>query len=202
MKDTLSNFIIFAAGAAIGSAVTWKFLKDRYERLVQEDSASLREYYSKRDPEKIKVDQDSETEVDNVESNTHPTPELQPSVREYAAMLAEEGYTDYTNIDKQKKEEADAVKRPYVIAPEEFGECDYDTESLTYYSDGTLTDELDEPIEDVDQKIGKESLTHFGEYEADSVFVRNDELKTDYEILFDTRNYADVVNRNPHRSEE
>lgn len=201
MKDTLSKFVIFAAGAAIGSAVTWKFLKDRYERLVQEDSASLREYYSKRDPEKIRVDQDEENEVDNTETKVSPVPDPTHNVREYAAMLAEEGYTDYANIEKQQKG-VDDMTKPYVIAPEEFGECDYETESLTYYSDGTLADEADEPIEDVDGLVGRESLTHFGEYEADSVFVRNDKLQTDYEILLDTRKYSDVVNRNPHRSEE
>ena len=32
----------------------------------------------------------------------------------------------------------------------------------------------------------------FGEYEEDSVFVRDDERKIDYEILADTRNYHDL----------
>lgn len=40
--------------------------------------------------------------------------------------------------------------------------------------------------------IGDDALGHFGEYEDDSVFVRNDEEQTDYEILLDGRNYHDV----------
>lgn len=83
--------------------------------------------------------------------------------------------------------------RPYIISPEEFGENPYyDTISLTYYSDKVLTDEDDIEIEDVDGLIGEDSLNHFGEYEDDSVFVRNDELQTDYEILLDERAYYDI----------
>ena len=41
-----------------------------------------------------------------------------------------------------------------------------------------------------DDVVGMESLTHFGEYEDDSVFVRNDRLKCDYEILMDERTYS------------
>ena len=82
---------------------------------------------------------------------------------------------------------------PYVIAPEEFGELDdYETETLTYYKDKVLADDWDNRIENVDDLVGEESLTHFGEYEEDSVYVRNDTTKTDYEILLDERNFSDV----------
>ena len=46
--------------------------------------------------------------------------------------------------------------------------------------------------EDYEEHIGDDALGHFGEYEDDSVFVRNDEEQTDYEILLDGRNYHDV----------
>ena len=82
---------------------------------------------------------------------------------------------------------------PYVISPDEFGnEFDYEEVSLTYYADGVLTDDQDNIIEDVEGLVGLDSLNHFGEYEDDSVFVRNDALQTDYEILADLRNYSDV----------
>ena len=80
---------------------------------------------------------------------------------------------------------------PYVIPPEEYDENDYETESLTYYADGVLTDMYDNIIEDVEDTVGTDSLTHFGEYEDDSVFVRNDERQIDYEILLDSDKYYD-----------
>ena len=57
-------------------------------------------------------------------------------------------------------------------------------------------------VEDVDNVVGEESLNCFGKYEDDSVFVRNDVLKADYEILLDERNYSDVVNKVQNRADE
>lgn len=92
--------------------------------------------------------------------------------------------------------------KPYVIPPEEFGEMEgYVQSSLTYYADRVLTDEDDNVIDDVDGIVGADFYKHFGEYEEDSVFVRNDGKKHDYEILKDFRLYSDVVKNNPHLSE-
>ena len=92
--------------------------------------------------------------------------------------------------------------KPYVISPDEFGEFeDYERISLSYYADQILADEDDEKVEDVDNVVGLESLIHFGEFEDDSVFVRNDRLKCDYEILLDQRTYSDIIRQRPHQME-
>ena len=187
MGRTLSNIVIFAAGAALGSVVTWKLLKTKYEQIADEEIKSVEEYYSRK-YEDAKVENTEGDIADHDENEDKPE---NPDVREYKDILTEQGYTNYSKY--RDKEEVFNVIRPRVITPEEFGcEEDYDTISLTYYADGVLTDDADEPIEDVDDVVGEESLNHFGEYEDDSVFVRNDELKCDYEILLDSRNYADT----------
>ena len=62
--------------------------------------------------------------------------------------------------------------------------------SLTYYSgNGVLVDDNEEQVDNVEELVGEDSLKHFGEYEDDSVYVRNDERKCDYEILLDESNY-------------
>ena len=62
--------------------------------------------------------------------------------------------------------------------------------SLTYYSgNGVLVDDNEEQVDNVEELVGEGSLKHFGEYEDDSVYVRNDERKCDYEILLDESNY-------------
>ena len=99
------------------------------------------------------------------------------------------------NTEQTDREEGPEVKdKPYVIAPEEFGdgEYDYDLVSLTLYADGVLEDPNGDIIEDVEGTVGVDSLDHFGEYEDDSVFVRNDRLKTEYEILKDLRTSAEA----------
>ena len=87
----------------------------------------------------------------------------------------------------------------YVIPPESFGETDFETVSLSYYADKVLVDDTKhEVITNVDELVGRNSLETFGEYEDDSVFVRNENLKKDFEILLDMRNYSDVSSIKPH----
>ena len=176
-----SNFIALAIGAAVGSIVTWQLLKAKYEQLAQEEIAEMREFY---------INKSKKFEPKKFEPRTFESSEPMTSVE---SIIKEEGYS-YS--DEQEKGGEKAVyndDKPYVIPPEEFGSKDeYETISLTYYSDGVLTDDMDDPISDVDDVVGIESLEHFGEYEDDSVFVRNDILRCDYEILLDNRRYADV----------
>ena len=92
-----------------------------------------------------------------------------------------------------EQDDVESSEKPYVISPDEFGEFeDYEKISLIYYNDGVLTDENNEIVDDINEIVGEDSLKHFGEYEEDSVFVRNDKLKCDYEILYDLRKYKNV----------
>lgn len=182
--NKLLGVFIFAAGAAVGSVVTWKLLKTKYEHIAQEEIDSVKEAFSQianSDDNDIKND----TEKDKTEDDDE----------EYFVRVNDLGYTSSSvpYVNEVKKKGGGTVKRPYVITPDEFGEIyEYDTISLRYYADKVLTDEDDVVITNVDEIIGEDSLTHFGEYEDDSVFVRNDEMKADYEILLDLRKYYDI----------
>ena len=193
-------FLAFIVGAGMGSVCTWKLLKRKYELIAQEEIDSVKAAYATREIEKgfiegfrdgLKVAEDrTQKDEDDVD------------FKKYASIIQKEGYTDYSRSVEEKKGEA-FVEKPYVISPEEFGEFEeYEKISLTYYADEVLADENDEEVDDVDEIVGEESLNHFGEYEDDSVFVRNDRLKCDYEILLDQRNYSDVAKTRPHRVEE
>lgn len=193
-------FLAFIVGAGMGSVCTWKLLKRKYELIAQEEIDSVKAAYATRQIGKgfvegfrdgLKVAEDrTQKDEDDVD------------FKKYASIIQKEGYTDYSRSVEEKKGEA-FVEKPYVISPEEFGEFEeYEKISLTYYADEVLADENDEEVDDVDEIVGEESLNHFGEYEDDSVFVRNDRLKCDYEILLDQRNYSDVAKTRPHRVEE
>ena len=65
----------------------------------------------------------------------------------------------------------------------DFGdEDDYDTKSWMYWADGTITNEFDEVVEAPQEFIG-DAISHFGNIEDDSVYVRNRANNTDYEII-------------------
>lgn len=92
---------------------------------------------------------------------------------------------------------------PRVISPYEFGELDdYHTIELTYYTDDILEDEDYNIVTDRDELIGPSALDTFGEYEDDSVFVRNDRLRTDFQILKDYRTYSEARSVGPSRVDD
>lgn len=209
MKKVFANFVMFAVGAAIGSAVTWKLVKTKYEQIAQEEIDSVKETFSKRE-KKVENDQtpDDTATVENFIKHNDDVNDINHDIYDYETLLKEHkylninedrtdedrssSYTKYT-LEKFRKEDSDMEHdRPYVVSPEEFDDNDeYNVISLTYYADGVLTDDMDEPIdpEDIDDLVGKDFASHFGEYEEDSVFVRNDAMQTDYEILRDLRRY-------------
>lgn len=196
---------IFAIGAAIGSAATWYISKKRYEQAIQEEIDSVKQAFNYKKTVDEMADGFRKGFKEGIEKFEEKTKNENNEIKEkidvveYAKRLNQESYTDYSS----KSEEKDEDFAPVVIPPEEFGEYfDYDKISLTYYADHVLVDENDELIEDVEGCVGFDSLNHFGEYEDDSVFVRNDRLKTYYEILLDLRTYSDVIKTKPYLKEE
>lgn len=197
MNKTI-KFMMFVLGVAVGSVVTWRYVEKKYEQIAQDEIDSVKEVFSKREA-KFTEDTEARIKADNAKEKL--------SVIEYAARLREQGYTNYSDLVDEKpeevKEEPMSVDKPYVITPEEFGDLDdYETISLTYYTDQILADDNDVIVDEVEDVVGFDSLNSFGEYEYDSVFVRNDRLKCDYEILLDQRKYSSVIRRKPHEVDD
>ena len=167
---------IFAAGAAVGSVITWYVLKDKYKKIADEEINSVKDTFSKEEKRRRKMIKIKE----NVPvGDTKPTEEF-----------VDPGYSKVDDEDRTVSN-----RYPYIISPNDFDDPNYenyDKVTLTFYADGVLTDELDNPIclEDVQKNVGTEFVTHFGEFERDVVYVRNDILEIDYEILRDEDNFV------------
>ena len=208
MNKTVIGIISFAAGAAIGSVATWMSVKNKYEQIAQEEIEEVREVY-------MNAIRKTE-EVDDEHEESAPVNEA-PKVAElksYKDVMNESGYINYGNIteaeveemvkektkeiveecnDILKKTEDKVNNKPYVIHPDEFGD-EYNVVTLVCYNDKVVTTyDTGEVLtdEEVEKLVGLDSLSRFGEYEEDSVFVRNDSIKVDYEILRDEENYSD-----------
>lgn len=178
MNSTLSKIIIFATGVAFGSVVTYKVLKDKYEQLIEEEIDSVKEAYS-RIYENVEECEETEEDVEDEAE------EEIIKMDEYKAIAA--------NYAGGEEEERD-MDMPYLLEPCEFADGDYEAATLWYFADGVLTDEQYNIIEDVEETVGEESLTHFGDYpdDPDTVYVRNDYLEVDFEICRDERNYSEI----------
>lgn len=188
MKDYAIKIVIFLSGVAAGAAISWKYFENKYKKIAQEEIDSVKEVYSNKEKK-----QKEEKRIEHVEAIVEKKKLREEDIEETKSIISESGYSrEPSDIYQQVKEGKYMADRPYVIPPEEFGENPYyDAISLNYYADGILTDDADEPIDDIEGLIGEDSLTHFGEYEDDSVFVRDDDAQVDYEILLDQRRYAD-----------
>lgn len=174
----MRELIFLAIGAAAGSAITWFALKKKYEDAANKEIEEVRAYYSQ------KADSVQE-KLEEIEKIT------QTEKKEYSDILE-----DYSGTINERKEDSGdmAVAEPYIIDQDEYGEIEeYDTETLIYYNDGVLTDTNNIPIDDVDAVVGLASLECIDESENDTLYVRNDRLKTDYEICYNLDDYSDIV---------
>ncbi len=193
MNSKIAFIIGSVVGVGIGVAGTYSYFKDMYEKLAEEDFNSRRVFDE---------DKKDESEEPVAEKTADSRTVDKPSIVEYAAILQKEGYVNYNDMQYKKQNQEIVADKPYVIQPSDFGEFDdYEKISLTYTADGVLLDDMNEIVDDIEENVGEDSLEHFGEYEDDSVYVRNDAKKCDYEILLEQRNYQEILETQPHRME-
>ena len=169
-QDLLSKVLIFATGAAVGSAVTWFVMKKKYEEVEYEY-----------------IGEDEETTNDIPEPEPVENKKDQDKVM-YNKIIKDSGY-ETVETPKNKP-------MPYVITADEYAEIEeYETITLYYYTDGVLSDEYYNIVEDIDDTVGEDSLSLFDDIEVDTVYVRNDERRSDYEICRYRGAYSDIYSR-------
>lgn len=197
MNKTLNNVLLFTAGAAIGSVVTWKLVKTKYELIAQEEIDSVKETWARRMKEELGDDTANEDDEWDDEEYEDDDPDV-ITYKTLANMYNQSGDETEDDGEGAGDEEVPYINGPQVILPEDFGDGNYDHEMhcLTYYADGVLSNDWYERL-DIDETIGEESLEHFGDYADDVVYVRNERLGADYEVTRDPRNYADMIANDP-----
>lgn len=202
MNKSIFGVVGFVLGAAVGSLVTWKLIEKKYMTMADEEIQSVKEMYSKKiSPTSIvemNCNEDGSTEyklADGREITTIPS-ELIERYR------TDDDKPDYSAYSQAKKSESVAkpaepeVKHddPYIIDPTEFGEfSEYEQRELTYYKDGIICENRTDIVDEEDIFGDLDVGDHFGEYENDRVFVRDDKRQVDYEILRDERMFMEVL---------
>lgn len=175
-KSLLSKIVVFIAGAGFGAAVTYKVVSERYEQIIQQEVDSVKETFSNRNEKTEEIADEEEAE--------------EPTDKEvYDSIVKDSGYA----VEAEKEDKK--MDKPYVISPSEYGDSDYALLSLTYFLDGTVLNERDKIVSNVTEFIGDDYANHFDEYEddPDTVYVRNDKLGIDFEVLRDYREYSEVI---------
>lgn len=196
------NIFAFLLGAGAGAAISYYLTAAKYEQILQDEIESAKEYYRNKYGASDDVESDSGNDAEGSESSDDSIGDSKPDLQEYAERIKREGYTDYAAISGEnpadklgdlKEEEEQDMNEPYIITEDQFNDehDDYEKLSMSYYANGVLTDDYDEPVEDPDRVVGMGALNAFGDAGVDSVYVRNNVLKCDYEILRDQRKYEE-----------
>lgn len=212
MNNKIFGAIIFAAGAVIGSLVTWKVIKTKYEDIAQEEIDSVKEEYTRlmvsmkkklNDSATYKDSDDNEddaSEEDTDDFDDSTMKNYNEIIKGYCSSNEEEDNQNEKKGD-EKEEDNDGVsymKAPYVISPDDFGSVPgYNVEPLDYFVDGILADGWGVKL-DIADTIGEDAVNHFGDYDDDVVYVRNEQTELEYEVTRDPRTYAEAVQTNPN----
>lgn len=117
-----------------------------------------------------------------VENNYHP------------AKTYSQKYNEQVEIVKDQME-ATKKDTPWPISSEMFhegkGRDGYGKFTLKYFRDGILVDDQGNLLDNPDELVGADFASHFGEYDEDVAYIRNDRTMSDFEILYVDYDFMD-----------
>lgn len=182
MNKTLATFVAFTTGGIIGVITTRQYFKTIYEKRADEEIESVlsSSIFSK---DTIK----EENELSSMSEELY--------MKEYGEILEKTNYSGFAK-DSDTREVHESMRdpeKPYLISFDEFGAFeDWNEVQITYYADDILVDQDDEVITDAEDQFGYECLKQFDNPDCgDAIYVRNELLETDYEIVRDTQPYEE-----------
>lgn len=186
---TNREFLSFVIGLAIGVVSSALYFRGK----TQEEVDEVRSFYLSKVGEN---ENEENTETESVEDKVfREFNATKPEIRDYINTLRERKYVDYSKTaepDDSSAKVPEVIADPYVISIDDFGQEEgYDTITLTAYSDGTIANYADDELEDPESTVGEDILNKFGD--EDVVYIRNDRLKADFEVVRDNRTYVEVV---------
>ena len=193
------GIMIFAAGAALGGLATWIVTKSHYEKVCQQEIERRWEKISGNSSRTAKVK--VTIEEDPVAEEMHNRNEdLVRQTETYRDMTR-----DYTSYYGNPNDifEAEAVERehptesrfrpPYEIEAEEAGYGE-SLNTVTYYmKDEVLADDITSEALSIADTIGVEGLKLRLESDEEAVYIRNEKIGLDYEVLIKDGSYEEEM---------
>ena len=210
-----------AAGSVAGYFYAERKLTSKFDAILDQEVADIKEHYKKL----YKVDEYSSPQevlrrvpgatldaVTKADTTVHEGPgedvlervvkglrygPPDVPVREPGRLLpkVEE---DEDDEELTTEEVAQNQRGPHLISVREFseGKPGYSHVTLTYYEgDGSVVEEDEALVDDVDTLIGPDALEMFGRRSGDrnTVFIRNPRLNIDYEVVRENGSYGELT---------
>jgi hypothetical protein len=205
------SIALVAVGMLAGGGTATLILKKHYQRILDEEVASVKAAY--KDLKKQNLDLiDVVTQPKPVVEKDKPLSEDDILNISAAKLISDHGYGggvieeeaprfklyDRTTVNFNPADEERGEEEPYVISLAEFSndEEDFDKITLRYFEeDDTLTEELRKDTPLPIESVGAANLLRFGVGSEDEeiVYVRNEKLKIDFEIVRDEGSYTETA---------
>lgn len=195
-KSIVVGILSFIGGAVISGALTYKYVMVKnevsQEKKAEAIKAQLEAYFhnkydEKKPADKINVDDASEELIHVEPMNTSKSP----------YNMDKKDYSKYQKVVERympKEEKPTNIEQEEVtfeiVDPNNMDE-DWDVLGFTLYSDGIVTDENDDPVEDICEHIGN-ALDFFDEQAGSLMYVKNNHLQAYYEISYEEYTYAEA----------
>lgn len=210
----LGGVILSTTSAIMGYYVAYKRLQKQYAERADAEIAEMREHFRaklvvreskpdltdlSRKVQELGYTPDDEKDVNEVappgEVNT-------PAVPEEVRNVFAENSPARDKWDFEVERALRNGNQIYVIHLDERHERDdFDEVTLTYYQgDDVLCDQHDKPVDDHDMVVGLENLDKFGHGSGDPniVYIRNEALSIDVEVVKSEKTYAEEVHGFKH----
>ena len=170
------NLICFALGIAVGAVATYYITKESFEKQAQEDINAMRKEYEKETEVEESDELTEEVELNHKKQEEDLFREYDPYATEYhkvkdrdkpkavifepptdvdafsgdimSALSAVEEKTEDSEAEKESPRE-EVAELPYMITADDFSNTRryYDKVTVSYYDDGALMNEEDQPVE-------------------------------------------------------
>lgn len=195
------NIGIFSLGAVVGGVVMYRYLNNKLNDILTEELDAMKEFY---ESDRVKEIAEGIKESYPVKQIKEMAEGIKETTKKFRSTLNKLDYnkmfvSDDENIldepvdvaeMESPPEDKGEPEPPYIIDDDVETPEHYSRETLTYYVyANVLVDETEEMIEDPEYIVGREFLSLNYEDIAENyggvVFVRNEKLSTDYEILLD-----------------
>jgi len=199
--NMVERLSIFAAGAVVGVLAAKTYFSTKYKQQAEEEIRQMRDYIQKKEAQiKAEAEEKEETSSPDNFASLAKDEEAKSAYFKYATAMpvndiSKEDFEEMKERLAGSEHPEEEHDEPYILTVEEFedGKPGYDSIGLSYYrGDDSLVDDAEELV-DVDETVGEENLDVFRRSDQDSIYIRNDRIGVDYEIIAIDGNFYDDI---------
>lgn len=202
-----NNILYFVGGVAVGAVTTYFSLRTYFRNKMEEElDIEINDYknyidskYDDKISEKICEDKESKEiisndieetvieETKNIDRVEKPDINVEP---DYEEIIEKLNYNQFSTKTKGSKK-----KKPYLISVSEYEEGRYDKVSLSYFDEDDIlfNNNTNEVVDDPGNTVGHSNLESLASEEMEEIYVRNDILGVDYNVILELGSYHDFA---------